>query len=149
MPKHSPPKLRRTRSFWRIRKSEWRGKKYVRRWPARLRRGLASWSNTIFLQLIRDAWSKISFNASDRLHDRKQFKSEIYQGAFSIGLRGGARRKDRPKALKFSWGLYRLGVAKGLDQSRGWNRQPEENPHRSIKPAATFDFSNPFPVAFA
>src|SRR5262245_48122724 len=42
--------------------------------------------------------SKISFNASDRLHDRKQFKSEIYQGAFSIGLRGGARRKDRPRA---------------------------------------------------
>src|SRR5262245_48122725 len=55
MPKHSPPKLRRTRSFWRIKKSGWRGKKYVRRWPAKLRRGLASWSNTIFLQLIRDA----------------------------------------------------------------------------------------------
>src|SRR5262249_29933349 len=118
MPKHSPPKSRRTRSFWRIKKSGWRGKKYVRRWPARLRPGLASWSNIIFLQLIRDAWSKISFNASDRLHDRKQFKSEIYQGAFSIGLRGGARRKDQPRTSKLSWWLYRLGVSRRIARPR-------------------------------
>src|SRR5437899_9265190 len=96
MRKRSPSKLRRTRGFLLIKKSGWRGKKSVRKWPARPRPGLASSSNTIFLRLIRVAWSEISFKASDRLHDRRQFKSEIYQGALSIGSRGGARRENRP-----------------------------------------------------
>src|SRR4029453_5749946 len=102
MRKRSPSELRRTRGSWLTKKSERRGKKSVRRWPARPRPGLPSSSNTIFLRLIKAAWSEISFKASDRLHDRRQFKSEIYQGALSIGSRGGARRKKQPKRCKLS-----------------------------------------------
>src|SRR4029453_19654980 len=97
MRKRSPSELRRTRGSWLTKKSERRGKKAVRKWPARPRPGLASSSNTIFLQLIRVAWSEISFKASDRLHDRRRFKSEIYQGALSIGSWGGGKRKKQQR----------------------------------------------------
>src|SRR4029434_3685982 len=104
MRKRSPSELRRTRGSWLTKKSERRGTKSVRRWPARPRPGLASSSNTIFLRLIKVAWSEISLKASDRLHDRRQFKSEIYQGALSIGSRGGARRENQPRDLEISRG---------------------------------------------
>ena len=74
--------------------------KCVRKWPARPRPGLASSSKAIFLRLIKVAWSEISFKVSDRLHDRRQFKSEIYQSALSIGSQW-ARRENRQEIESF------------------------------------------------
>ena len=136
--KRSPPELRRTRGSWRIKKSEWRGK-IREEMASQPRPGLASSSNAIFLQLIKVAWSEISFKASDRLHDRRQFKSEIYQALFQLARSG--QEEKIGKRLKASRGLYRRAVAKGLDESRLWDGQPQESRHRSIEPAATFDFA--------